>query len=98
MMIIMNRSVRTPSKGREVCRAERGQGFGGIVPIVWAGVSLGRLVRTGPEAMTMKVDEVAIGSYPRDDVLYSWVKDGLVRAGTANDLRPHSRRVTEAGR
>jgi hypothetical protein len=31
----------------------------------------------------MKVDEVTIGSYPRDDVFYSWVKDGLVRAGTA---------------
>jgi hypothetical protein len=31
----------------------------------------------------MKADEVTIGSYPRDDVFYSWVKDGLVRKGTA---------------
>ncbi len=27
--------------------------------------------------------EVTIGSYPRDDVFYSWVQDGRVRAGTA---------------
>lgn len=31
----------------------------------------------------MKVDEVTIGSYPRDDVFYSWVQDGRVRSGTA---------------
>lgn len=31
----------------------------------------------------MKADEVTIGSYPRDDVFYSWVQDGRVRAGTA---------------
>lgn len=31
----------------------------------------------------MKVGELTIGSYPRDDVFNSWVKDGRVRAGTA---------------
>jgi hypothetical protein len=55
----------------------------GFFAIVWVSVSIGWLVKLGSEALSLKVDEVTIGSYPRDDVFYSWVKDGRARAGTA---------------
>lgn len=46
----------------------------------------------------MKADEVTLGCYPRDDVYYSWVKDGKAREGSiAISIRQPNGELEPAG-